>query len=232
MSLKNIVVNDIIYSDISPKLRQLYINGIRFCDVKCNNKFLRSSLRSLYSSNLLRRNYILKDFQREEIEKIRTDYIAFPIPPKGKEVQFKILNKIYPTNRLLSDRFKIETGNCVFCETEEEDLDHLFFLCNFIQIFWLDFHTWLYSSGIQITPFTLNMIMFGVFLKEKKANYGVNVLLILCKYFIHKCRFFKIKPTLAHWKNDLNLLVKSLTLVKKKKAAFFVSFMEDFDLVS
>lgn len=71
--------------------------------------------------------------------------------------------------------------------------------------------------------------MFGVFLK---VNYGVNVLLILCKQFIHKCHFFKTKPTLAYWKNDLKLLVKSLTLVKKKKAAFFVSFVEDFDLVS
>jgi len=38
-------------------------------------------------------------------------------------VNFKILNEIYPTNEFLRLKFNFEVNNCVFCETNIENLE-------------------------------------------------------------------------------------------------------------
>uniref|UniRef100_A0A8C6WYS4 Reverse transcriptase domain-containing protein n=1 Tax=Neogobius melanostomus TaxID=47308 RepID=A0A8C6WYS4_9GOBI len=231
LSVRSMVKQDIFYSNTSPKLRHLWIEGSDFCDPKCNNKFLRCYLLNCSYPNSIKRSYILKDYKKEEIIRIRTKYLSFPIPFKMKEIQFKILNKIYPTNEFIKHRFKIETGKCIFCNTENEDLDHLFYSCNVIQSFWQDFQRWLQSKGIQFATLTTNEIKFGIKVKNIFMDFGINNLLLLCKYFIHKCRFFKTKPTIFHWKNELNLFSKSIQLIEQKSAKMLETFLLDFGLL-
>ncbi len=61
----------------------------------------------------------------------------FCILNKVKEVQFKILHKIYPCKAFLSKFMDIE-NKCSFCNVQEEDLDHLFYSCNLSLKFWSD----------------------------------------------------------------------------------------------
>jgi len=77
----------------------------------------------------VKRNSILRGFEVEEVKVMRRRYISLPLPPEVKEVNFKILNEIYPTNKLWRLRFNLDVKNCVFCENETESLEHLFFHC-------------------------------------------------------------------------------------------------------
>lgn len=77
-----------------------------------------------------------------------------PLPPNVKEINFKMLNEIYPTNELLRLKF-IELYNCVFCEKEIEDLDHLFV--------WSELQSWPQSREIELHPLSEKTIKFGFF---------------------------------------------------------------------
>lgn len=59
---------------------------------------------------------------------IRTRFLTFPLFPKVKEVQFKIINDIYPCNEFLRHRFNMECNECTFCEADIESLALLFFI--------------------------------------------------------------------------------------------------------
>lgn len=74
VSLLAMIKQNIIYSKVTPTLRQLYINGINFQNYKCNNKFIRNCLLHCQISSI-KREYILKDFGKEIIKKIRCKYL-------------------------------------------------------------------------------------------------------------------------------------------------------------
>lgn len=74
-------------------------------------------------------------------------------------------------------------------------------------------------------------IIFGVFDENKNVNFVLNSLLLFGKFFIHKCRYYKTKPTLTHWRNELNLLSKSLKLVEERKALKLFALLETFKLI-
>ena len=60
----------------------------------------------------------------------------FCLNNKVKEVSFKILHKIYPTQMKLA-RFNIDNNLlCKFCANEEETIHHLFYQCVFSKTFW------------------------------------------------------------------------------------------------
>lgn len=71
-----------------------------------------------------------------------------------------------------------------FCESETEDLDNLFFLCNLIQRFWLDFQQWACSKGIHIANLSVTDIKY-VFSET------MSLTLTLIKHYIHKCPFLR-----------------------------------------
>lgn len=125
----------------------------------------------------------------------------------------------------------MDTGKCNFCDTEEEDLEHLFFSCNIVQSFWQDIQIWLQSKGIHLGTFTVDEIKFGISGYDKNIEYGINNLLILGKQFIHKCRFFKSKPNATHWRNELKLFTKSLKIIEQKNALNLENFIMVFDLL-
>ena len=230
ISLRAMVREDIRYYKVSPELRQLCINGLDFCDFKCTNKVIRNILLEEYYPNPIKRRYILKEFEVEKIRKIRKNYISLPLPPKIKELNFKILNEIYPTNEFLRLRFNFDLNNCIFCEKEIETLQHLFFHCNSVQYFWNEMQSWLQSKNIEL-PLTEKTVIFGVFVEDKNLDFVLNTLMLLGKFFIHKCRYFKLIPCMNHWRNELKLFSKSLKLVQEKKALKMFSLFEKYDLI-
>ncbi|MEQ2264156.1 hypothetical protein XENORESO_020969 [Xenotaenia resolanae] len=187
---------DILYSNITPNLKQLCTDGVPFSDSRCNNTFLRSHLLHYYAPNPVRRKYILKDFKEEDIKKIRIKFMSSPVPPKAKEILFKIINNIYPSKEFLRTKFKINIGNCSFCETDNENLNHLFFDCMIVWRFWFEFQSWIHFKGIQSPAFILKEIQFRIFNKIKisSSECCINNLIILGKYYLHKCRFFRCRP--------------------------------------
>lgn len=146
------------------------------------NKFIRNVLSKLYFPSQLKRKYVLQEFIEEEAKKIRKLYFTYPVLPKAKEVTFKILKDIYPSNHFLQERFNWENNSCGFCEKDIETVDHMFLKCESVQTFWLEFQNWLHFKQISIHPLTVISVKVGVLLKEKILDFLINNLITLCKY--------------------------------------------------
>ncbi len=104
------------------------IDGIDFFGSKCTNRIIPSILLKDFYPNAVQRACVLKDFQAKEVKKKKKlRYIPLALPPKVKEISFKILHSIYPTNDFLRQKLNFGPNNCGFCEKETETLEHLFF---------------------------------------------------------------------------------------------------------
>lgn len=97
-------------------------------------------------------------------------------------------------------------------------LQNMFFQCELVQTFWLEFQNWLHSKHISIQPLTVISIKVGVLLKEKILDFLINNLITLCKYYIHRCKYLKVKPHFSGWKNELKIFTKSLHYMKNRNA--------------
>lgn len=231
VALRVIVKEDIVNSKVSPELRQLSLEGHDFCNKKCSNRVTRKLISQVLYPNPIRREYVLKDFDRNEVKKIRKNYLSYPLPPKVKEVCFKIINEIYPTKEFLRLKFNFDTNDCVFCEKSIETLEHVFFWCDSVHFFWSEMQNWLCSKDVEFSPFNVKVVRFGIFHENKELEFFLNSLICFGRFFIHKCRWFKSKPNFIHWCNELKLLYKSLKFVKNKKALKLTSMLELYNLI-
>lgn len=137
------------------ELPRLHFNDNDFLAEGNSNKLLRYHLNESLYPIWSNRNSIIQLFSDLDIKKWRTNYITYLVSPKTREVHFKILNNIYPSNELLRLRFNVNHNNCCFCDNEIETTDHLFFHCVYSATFWEDLQDWLstkilYSSQEKI----------------------------------------------------------------------------------
>ena len=69
------------------------------------------------------------------------------------------------------------------------------------------------------------MIKFGIFVKDKTVEFLYNNMFIIGKFYIHKCRFFKVTPNFAAFKNDLKLFSRSLKKDWNRKSLETMKFL-------
>ena len=79
-----------------------------------------------------------------------------------RELQWKILNNIYPTNILLHKMKIVENNKCSICKDEVDFLEHFFYDCLPVKQFWGETERFV-KAKLQVTiNLTLNDILFGV----------------------------------------------------------------------
>lgn len=213
----NMVKASLQYSSVIPALPTLFIGNYNILDIKCNNLNLRSTLTTECFPLPVRRKVFCSNMSKKECAIIRCRYLSFPLLPKMKEVHFKTLNDIYPCLEFLRIRFKLENNLCTFCQREIETQEHLFYDCTVVKNCWDDLHSWLATKN-RIPMFDYNSIKVGVFAENKSVQYMCNNMLIMCKYYIHKCRFFKVNPNFIAFKNELFSFCKSLKKLECKSS--------------
>ncbi len=143
------------------------------------------------------------------LTKTYCSYLKWPISPKIKESQFKIINNIYPTTEALKKRFKFEVDPCVFCMTEHETIEHLFFSCSVTTLFWKDVYRWL-NIGINFSLFNKFHVMIYMNGLSKEISKMVNIIIIMGKYHIHKNKCKNSRPNIVCFKNEIKNYVTSL----------------------
>uniref|UniRef100_A0A3P9J195 Reverse transcriptase domain-containing protein n=1 Tax=Oryzias latipes TaxID=8090 RepID=A0A3P9J195_ORYLA len=211
--------NTMTHLKIKPQLATLSIEGCPLMDRKCNNSFIRNWFIERFFPGRQNKNNILQKFEQNVVTKLRTDFMKLPIPPKVKETHFKIMNDIYPSKELLRLRFNIDDNSCSFCQTAVEDIDHIFFLCDVVQVFWLDVYKWLrHKFPFIMDFFSKEVIIFGLSLHNNVNNVCINTVLCLAKFFIHKNRLQKCHPSFNFFNNEVNLYLKSIKLIDSPKA--------------
>jgi len=104
---------------------------------------------------------------------------------KLREFQYKILNRILYTNKMLFKFKKVDSPLCDFCEKELETIEHLFFHCTKVCMFWDELNGVLNSLNILVR-FDINDVLFGI-LDADNLSILVNYILLESKYFIY-CR--------------------------------------------
>jgi len=80
---------------------------------------------------------------------------------KLREFQYKILNRILYTNKMLFKFKKVDSPLCDFCEKELETIEHLFFHCPKVCMFWDDLKVLLNSVNITVR-FDIKDVLFGI----------------------------------------------------------------------
>lgn len=114
--------------------------------------------------------------------------------PYSYNFQYKFLHRIIPTNDFLYKiKFK-ETKMCTFCIDSVETVSHLFYDCNITKEFWNLFQI-LFNELFVNTEFIKKNIFLG-FTNEPLL---VNLLVILAKKYIYKCKLNETKPSIIEF---------------------------------
>jgi len=211
-------------------LPALHIEGRDFL-METTNKILRSHMNNILYPARSNRNSIMQLFSEADIKKWRTHYISYPVSPKAKEVHFRILNNVYPSNELLRKRFNIDQNNCSFCNVEIETTEHIFFDCSCCMLLWEDLQDWLSSKIPLPDPLTRENIIFGVRLEDSSSDLVLNNIIVLAKYFIHCSKWRKSKPYFSVFKNEvLNAHLVALKAMRLKPAKSLLAAYEELDI--
>ena len=79
--------------------------------------------------------------------------------------QYRILHRILATNDLLT-KMNIKQNNlCTFCNEEIEKLEHLFWHCNTVNIFWENIEQWIYDKNDYLINIDKVRAIFGIPIK-------------------------------------------------------------------
>ena len=111
-----------------------------------------------------------------------------------RELQWKILHNIYPTNILLLKMGLANNDRCALCNTEIDYIEHFFFSCKIIE------YMWKYVTGLirQIASINITLneknVLFGIVTKEipeldKQKLKTINHILLIAKMCISKYRY-------------------------------------------
>uniref|UniRef100_A0A3B3IJR3 Reverse transcriptase domain-containing protein n=1 Tax=Oryzias latipes TaxID=8090 RepID=A0A3B3IJR3_ORYLA len=213
-------VSDLFHNDIyrHPTVPKLLINGHNIATAKLPNLQIREYFNVTSFPYVSNPNYITQYFNNSKKKQIRTKYLKLPIPPKAKEVHFKTFSGIYPSKELLRKRFGIPENCCSFCHVEIETTEHLFFECFYSDVFWNSLHYWLFPKIPLLADFSIKDIIFGFILENKNTELILNVVIILGKFYIHKCRFLKIKPFFSTFHKELCSFFSSVNFMENKLA--------------
>lgn len=92
---------------------------------------------------------------------------SYCINNKIKEVHWKIVHNIYPTNLYFSKFMDIE-DKCVFCHTEVETLNHLFYECSFSCVIWSNIETFLQQKTNVPVKLDIRSIVTYFFNKKRR----------------------------------------------------------------
>ena len=122
-----------------------------------------------------------------------------------RSLQYKILHRFFPCNYTLSKWFSNQTNICNFC-SEIDNLEHYFFNCKHVEIFWSSFYKWWQNTTqVQLQLNCLDVI-FGI---HNPNSYNIiacyNYCILLAKDYIYRqkkemnnCCFYQYQITLKN----------------------------------
>ena len=125
-----------------------------------------------------------------------------------RELQWKILHNIYPTNILLQKMGLTANNRCSLCKTEIDYIEHFFFSCSTIKYMW-EYITGLtqklFNTKIVITE---TMVIFGTEGKnipylDKQQIRTLNHILLIAKMCISKYRYGTPINLIAMLENEM-----------------------------
>ena len=79
-----------------------------------------------------------------------------------RELQWKIMHNIYPTNILLNKMKVVDDNKCSYCTDKVDFLEHFFYECTPVKVFWKKVDKYIFDATETKTHLTLNDVVFGL----------------------------------------------------------------------
>ena len=134
---------------------------------------------------------------------------------RTRAFQYKILNRILYTNKILYKMNLVPSPMCTFCGDHEETLEHLLISCTYTKNFRLSVISWLNTYNMKIDKLDEVTILFGIS-DNIPGNFLLNPIIILGKYTIYSCRCKNIKLSVSLLKAKTSETRKFEFLIAKK----------------
>ena len=128
--------------------------------------------------------------------------------------QFRFIHNILPTNSFLFKIGLIETEKCVFCEESRETIKHLMWDCVVTKTFWDQIVTWVGCELGDHLNINFDIICFGLF--NDDFDVFKNMLILLAKRFIYRCRVDEKNPNISLFKEWLKFIEKAERLIAER----------------
>jgi hypothetical protein len=173
---------------------------IKMCDkiiniIECTQKDIKEK----FKLKVYKKQHNMKAIEKHEqhFEKLDESdwHTIFTIPfiinceNKVKELHFKIIHRYFATYKFLHDINMVESSKCIFCGIYEETINHLFYSCLYVKSFWITlFNVWNNEQNDKIDITEIDIIL-GFGFKHDTLNKTVNLLILLGKRYITKCRY-------------------------------------------
>ena len=144
---------------------------------------------------------------------IRIKYFKLPYTfikePFLQGFQYKVLNQIINCNDKLHI-WKIKDNNkCEYCK-DIDTLEHHLFWCDQSRDFWNEVKRWSKSNLDTSMNLTVCVILFGICIENHNSFMTLNLLILICQYFIKRSR-----------NNSHHLdFIKFLSLLKEKNLKY------------
>lgn len=124
---------------------------------------------------------------------------------KLKWFQIKICYRILVTNNILHKLGVVDSSNkCNFCQKEKDTIEHYLYFCEHLLSFWIQLETFLKEKCGNCERFRFNfpLILFGTD-EITETDEILDLVILLGKVFVYKCRITKTKPNIQHFLKEL-----------------------------
>ena len=144
------------------------------------------------------------------------NFIATTKEVKLKWFQIRISHRIIATNVILHSMGIAPDDKCSFCERDKENIQHLFYYCNYVKEFWNNLKTILIECGLcnEQYVFSKSLLILGFDPNNLLSNIFLYVILV-ARYYIYKCKFDKVLP----YVNIFKIYLKGKYNVEKHNAS-------------
>ena len=159
--------------------------------------------RSVYN-NLLRPSVVINKALVKWRNKMNTDiseedwslYCSIPFKCSNdvtiRWFQYKIIHRLIPCNYYLYIIRAVDSDKSEFCHSTIETIEHLFFHCPFVRILWEFLNNILTNADIDFNIHMVEVVVFGC-----NRDRMFNLIIILVKHYIFKCKHAKMYPSVC-----------------------------------
>ena len=124
---------------------------------------------------------------------------------KLRWLQIRIVHRIIGTNIVLKEMGIVDNNKCTFCLDIKDHIEHIFWQCIHVTTFWKNIETNLKARCITATNIRLTqtLILFGTEMNTK-TDPILDLLIVLGKMFIYKCKMDRNLPTAEGFEHYVN----------------------------
>ena len=128
--------------------------------------------------------------------------------------QFRYIHNILPTNYFLFRIGLIDSDLCTFCKNTRETVKHLMWECDVTKDLWVNISNWMNTDLNIFFNVSYKNICFGLF--DDNFDFFQNIIIILGKRYIYRCRVEEKKPSFYIFKSWIKLIEKSERIISER----------------